>query len=195
LPSEQPSRRSTQRERTKERILASARDLFSSFGYSATTVRAIAEGAQTDPALVVRYFGSKAALFDRATDLGIDDVPPEVGDGAASEFLASLRLKLDSVPASLLAGLRSVLAHPSAGTAFTDAVRTQQSQVATEIGGADAELRAGLLGALTLGIVLARYVLDLEGVRDADADQMLSLVARYVDELVEGQPTKAKPRQ
>src|SRR4051794_21800404 len=61
---------------TKARILDAARQLFSREGYELATVRAIAAAAQTDPALVIRYFGSKEGLFAEAAvfDLRLPNV-------------------------------------------------------------------------------------------------------------------------
>lgn len=52
--------------RTKARILAAAFDLFASRGYARTGMRDIAEGADVATSLVVRHFGTKAALFEAA---------------------------------------------------------------------------------------------------------------------------------
>jgi AcrR family transcriptional regulator len=51
-------------QRTRAAILASARQAFSTKGYSATGVREITAAACVNPALVSRYFGSKEKLFD-----------------------------------------------------------------------------------------------------------------------------------
>src|SRR4051794_28229234 len=61
---------------TKARILAAAQRLFAAEGYERTTVRAIAAAAAADPALVVRYFGSKEGLFALTTafDLRLPDM-------------------------------------------------------------------------------------------------------------------------
>ena len=47
----------------KQAIRDSATQLFATQGFAATGVREIAERAGVDPALVIRHFGSKAALF------------------------------------------------------------------------------------------------------------------------------------
>jgi AcrR family transcriptional regulator len=52
--------------RTRARILATAFDLFASRGYARTGMRDIAESADVATSLVVRYFGTKAALFEEA---------------------------------------------------------------------------------------------------------------------------------
>jgi AcrR family transcriptional regulator len=51
---------------TRLRILAAAQQTFSRNGYSQTGIRDIAKIAQVNSALVSRYFGSKAALFEAA---------------------------------------------------------------------------------------------------------------------------------
>jgi AcrR family transcriptional regulator len=54
--------------RTKATILKAAQHLFADQGYERATVRDIAARAAIDPAMVIRYFGSKdqwAPLGDR----------------------------------------------------------------------------------------------------------------------------------
>src|SRR5882724_3549169 len=63
-------------QRTKAAILKAAQQLFADQGYERATVREIAARAAIDPAMVIRYFGSKEALFARATafDLRLPDL-------------------------------------------------------------------------------------------------------------------------
>ncbi|WP_375766147.1 TetR/AcrR family transcriptional regulator [Archangium gephyra] len=53
-------------ERTRTALLDAAQTLFSTRGFANTGVREVAELAGANPALVIRYFGSKEGLF-RAT--------------------------------------------------------------------------------------------------------------------------------
>src|SRR5262249_43712964 len=53
-------------DRTRAAILDAAQKLFAEHGHERTTVREIAAKASVDPALVIRYFGSKDELFVRA---------------------------------------------------------------------------------------------------------------------------------
>src|SRR5262249_4915924 len=53
-------------DRTRAAILDAAQKLFAEHGHERTTVRDIAAKASVDPALVIRYFGSKDELFVRA---------------------------------------------------------------------------------------------------------------------------------
>jgi AcrR family transcriptional regulator len=53
-------------DKTKRRILASAADVFTRSGYAKAGLREIGSRAGVAPSLVSRYFGSKAALFEKA---------------------------------------------------------------------------------------------------------------------------------
>ena len=57
---------------TRERILASARELFARNGISNTSIRAVAAAAGVDSALVHHYFGTKEQLFAAAVHIPID---------------------------------------------------------------------------------------------------------------------------
>ncbi len=50
------------------RILTAAREAFAETGWAGTTMRAVARGADVDPALVYHYFGSKEGLLDAASN-------------------------------------------------------------------------------------------------------------------------------
>jgi AcrR family transcriptional regulator len=49
------------------RILAEARESFAEHGYAGTTIRAVTQAADVDPALVYHYYDSKEKLLDAAT--------------------------------------------------------------------------------------------------------------------------------
>ena len=63
---------------TRERILASARDLFARNGIRNTSIRAVAAAAGVDSALVHHYFGTKEQLFAAAIDIPVDPME-EIG--------------------------------------------------------------------------------------------------------------------
>lgn len=83
-------------ERTKARILAAAQRAFAETGYSRTGIRQIATLADIDSALIQRYYGSKAGLFEAALSDAIprfEDFDTErstLGARLTTEFLASL---------------------------------------------------------------------------------------------------------
>src|SRR5256885_7073914 len=80
-------------DRTKAAILAAAREHFAASGYERATIRAIARKARIDPALVIRYFGTKEKLFAAAAefDLRLPDLAI-VPRGTLGSVLAGLFL-------------------------------------------------------------------------------------------------------
>ncbi len=94
MPDDQPRRRNATE--TKARILAAAQQAFAEIGYTPTGIRHIAGLAGVDSALVQRYFGSKAGLFEAALTDAIppfdtaDIRPAEFGSLLAAEFLTDL---------------------------------------------------------------------------------------------------------
>jgi AcrR family transcriptional regulator len=68
-----PHRRSSVE--TKARILEAAQATFAEKGYAQSLLSEIAEGADVTSPLVIRYFGSKEALFEEAFSQCLDMVP------------------------------------------------------------------------------------------------------------------------
>lgn len=60
---------------TRIRILKAAQQSFAEMGYSVAGIRHIAAAAAVDPALVIRYFGSKAGLYEAALADAVPDYP------------------------------------------------------------------------------------------------------------------------
>lgn len=62
--------------RSQELLLQAALALFAERGYDRTTVRDIGDRAGVDPALIARYFGTKAGLYLAALRSASDGTPP-----------------------------------------------------------------------------------------------------------------------
>ena len=77
----------------REAIEKAARELFASHGFEKTTVREIGARAGIDPSMVMRYFGSKDALFAHVAepDLQLPDLQQvdmaEIGTHLVRHFL------------------------------------------------------------------------------------------------------------
>ncbi|WP_049576230.1 TetR/AcrR family transcriptional regulator [Nonomuraea sp. SBT364] len=168
--------RAEQRRQTEDRILAAARRLFADNGYDRTTIRAVAAAAGADPGLVMRYFGSKDELFARVAEVPSDGPVSGSPEEVAELLLAALDGKLRGDLSGTLAMLRSMLTHPDAGQEMRAAISGQQRQVAAALPADDALLRAGLIGALTLGTIIGRDLLGLDGVRDADVADIVRVL-------------------
>jgi AcrR family transcriptional regulator len=168
--------RAQQRRQTEEGILAAARRMFAELGYDRTTIRAVAAAAGVDAGLVMHYFGSKDALFSRATDLPADELPNATDEQMAEALLSSLANRLDSEPAASLAVLRSMLTNTEAADRYRAAAEPQLSQITAAIPTANAELRASLLSAIVHGVIIERYLLRLSRLADASPDQIIDLL-------------------
>ena len=172
-----PVPRAERRQHTEDRILSAARELFSRSGYDRTTIRAVAAEAEVDPALVMHYFGSKEELFAAAIHVDLEEVVVGPEDELADRLLAKLGDKLQSEPAAQLALLRSMLTNDQAAEGVRQVVARECAQlVGSAIGGEDATLRAGLLSATMVGVMVGRYLLKLDGLSDADPAEIGELL-------------------
>lgn len=180
--------RAEQRSATQARILRAARALFAEAGYESTTIRAIATEADTDPGLVMRYFGSKANLFAQVAGMERDGEVAGTPEQAAEQLLAALEHKLVEQPIDALAAIRSMFTHPQAADEIRTAMVVMQRQAAAHMADTDADLRAGLIGAITLGTVIGRHLLQLDGLRDADPERITALLRGAFHDVVHGTP-------
>ena len=153
-------------ERTRAAILKAAQELFAELGYARTTVRDIAARAAIDPAMVMRYFGSKDALFARAT--AIDLKLPDLTKTAPAQFGDTLiRHFLDIWEGPSSTGILTILLRTSASdedvaaktrNVFAGQVLPMLARVADP---AEVATRAGLIATQLLGLALCRYVLKV----------------------------------
>jgi AcrR family transcriptional regulator len=173
-------------ERTRARIIEAARAEFGRRGYAGATVRAIARGADIDPAMVIRYFGNKAGLFAAAAelDLRIPDLRDldrlRVGEALVAHFLQ--RWEGDRSDDVLLMLLRMASVEPDAA----DRLRTLFAKqlvpaLAPLVDQADeAEVRVGLVASQMLGLALTRHVLRLPPVAAMSDTEVVARVAPTV---------------
>ena len=173
-----PGSRAEQRRRTEARILDTATQAFFTAGYDRTTIRAVASAAAAgvDAGLVMHYFGSKQQLYQRV----IDAAPvPEIGGTpaeAAEQILATLADRLASEPTASLTLLRSMLTNPEAASAARVAAARYESQIAQAIPASDASLRAAIISAITLGVMVSRHLIKSDELATADPAQVIRLL-------------------
>jgi AcrR family transcriptional regulator len=153
-------------DRTREAILAAARQLFAKQGYERTTVRDVAERAHIDPAMVIRYFGSKDGLFARAASIELDLPSPaaidptELGRRLIEHFLEIWEGAGSKQGMAVL--LRSAASNTFAAGKMREAFLGQVMPFITAVGTpATAPRRAGLVSSQLLGLAVCRYVLKL----------------------------------
>jgi len=170
------SSRAEQRRKTEARILAAASRLFVERGYERTTIRAIAGAAGVDGGLVMHYFGSKQGLFQRVTHAR---PAPELSGSAeqvTEQILARLAESLASEPVHSLALLRSMLTHPEAAQALREGAARFQAQISRPIPTDDADVRAALVGAVMLGVIVSRHLLNSDALTATSPQQVIDLL-------------------
>lgn len=156
-------------ERTRETILTCARQLFAKLGYEKTTVREVAERAHIDPAMIIRYFGSKDGLFAEAASVELalpssaELDPSDVGRAMVEHFLEIWEGSGSKQGLAVL--LRSAASNSYASTKMREAFLAQVMPFIAAMGDpATAPRRAGLVASQLLGLAVCRYVLKLPSV-------------------------------
>jgi AcrR family transcriptional regulator len=180
---------------SRERILASARELFARNGISNTSIRAVAAAAEVDSALVHHYFGTKEQLFAAAVHIPINpmdvigplrDVPvDELGHRIPSILLA---LWDSEVGASFVATLRSILAGSEVNLFRTFI----QDVIAVEVGSrvddppGSGVIRIQFVASQLVGIIMARYILKLEPFASLPAQRIADTIAPNLQRYLTG---------
>jgi AcrR family transcriptional regulator len=171
-----PGSRAEQRRRTEARILDAASQAFLTAGYERTTIRAVASAAGVDAGLVMHYFGSKQELFRRVIDAApVREMSGPPGQ-AAEQILAALASRLESEPTASLTLLRSMLTNPEAASSASLGIARYEAQIAEAIPADDADLRAAIISAITIGILVSRHLIKADELATADPAQVISLL-------------------
>jgi tetracycline repressor-like protein len=145
-------------------------------GYERTTIRGIARAAGVDGGLVMHYFGSKQQLFERVTHGSPVQVPAGTPEQICEQILAQVGDSLTTEPVHSLALLRSMLTHPEAAQAARAGAARYQEQLSQALPGADARLRAEMVTAVLLGVVVSRHLLKVGEIAGASPEQITGLL-------------------
>ncbi|MBA3678225.1 MAG: TetR/AcrR family transcriptional regulator [Sphingosinicella sp.] len=172
-------------DRTRLAIESAARELFASYGFERTTVREIARVAGIDASMIIRYFGSKDALFALVAmpDLRLPDLG-EVDRGKIGETL--VRHFIEQWEGSEGGGglpilLRSASSNDDAAKKLAEIFAAQVLPALARAGDpATAANRAGLVATQILGLALTRYVLKLPPVVAMSIEQLVDDVGATI---------------
>jgi AcrR family transcriptional regulator len=172
--------------RTRDAIAAAAATLFAELGFDRTSVRAVAREAGVDPALVTHYFGSKQRLFVEVSRLPIEpeaivaQVTAGERDGVGRR-LAGLVLDVLETPQGrerMTALVRAAASEPAAAAALRSLIEQGVvGPIARALGSDRPELRATFAGSQVVGVVMARYVVGVEPLASAPADEVARTIA------------------
>ncbi len=173
-------------------IHAAAVSLFAEIGYEATSIRAIAARANVDPALVHHYFGTKKQLHatvlgSAATDEFSDHLLARVVAGEVEPLVRDVLSAWDDTATrpTMLARLRSALdPGPAPGDYLAALFRAngdrkrgpQQSEVGHQL--------VGAVAAALIGMVIARYLLRIDPLASASAEEAVSMWAPTIRAIV-----------
>ncbi|MBK1789041.1 TetR/AcrR family transcriptional regulator [Prauserella cavernicola] len=162
---------------TRDEIHWAASQLFRERGFARTSVRDIAALAETNPALVIRHFGTKELLFLETMHLSLDDeplldVPLESFGERFVEVLLSTEDDIKGVYLALVRGSNE----PNIAARLDEVHHTAfVAPVRARLSGPDADLRARLAAAVVGGLLYALWVV---GDTHLAADHR-ELVVRY----------------
>ena len=158
-------------------------------------MRAIATEAGVDAALVVHFFGNKPALMAEAIEWPFDpevEMPKLLADGRrnVSRRLAELFVTTWDDEGSrnpILTVLRAATTEPKAAELLGDFMRDRLYRPLMERLGSDQpELRADLAVTQLLRLGLLRYVLRVEPLASAPAEQVVEWIAPTVQRYLTG---------
>jgi AcrR family transcriptional regulator len=186
-----PSDESTERkgQRTRRRILETARRVFAEMGFDRATIRGIAAAAGVDKSSVTQYFGTKQNLFREAVhwDIPIAEVTTDDPGQSAENYARGMLAAWASDPNSPMAVLlRASLTSEDAAEILRTHITSQAvNTLAATINSPDARLRAALVGAVLMGIASQRYLLRIPDLATADIEDILQLVTPLLRTLID----------
>ncbi|WP_410611160.1 TetR family transcriptional regulator [Amycolatopsis sp. lyj-109] len=171
---------------TRDAILAAAGEAFAHKGYDRATIRAIAAAAAVDPALVYHHFGSKEQLILAVMNVPVDlDVmTQEILNAPRAEVGAHLvRVILDicdspagtAVLAQLRSGMNNEWNAQQPGE-FIAIPLIRRVMAGLEVGREQTSMRAGMVIAEIMGLVVIRYILKLEPSASAAPDKLIAAI-------------------
>jgi AcrR family transcriptional regulator len=180
---------------TRATILAAAETEFAQKGFDRASVRGIAKVAGVDPALVYHYFGSKDDVLLASLDVPFDprEVIPALtlaGRAGLGHRIAAQFVSIWDVEANQTRLVAMVRASMSS-TAAQDLLRSGLvamilRPISDVIATPDAIVRSQYVASQLIGLVMTRYVLRLEPLASASANDVVARIAptlqRYIDD-------------
>ena len=170
---------------TREAITHAARAQFSELGYDRTTIRGVAREAGVDAALVIRFYGSKDALFREVMALPpaaaealerIADGPRETVGRRLAELIVGL-LEKPETRAIVHRRIRSAVSHPEAAALVRETVTRDVGRLTSALTDDQPDVRAVLAGTHVVGLALARYIVLVEPLASMPAADVVDYAA------------------
>ncbi len=182
-----PPGRAGRAKETYEAILSAALKVFSSRGYAEAGVRDIAAIAGANPALVIRYFGSKLGLFEAVLEANLDgtlftNIPrEEFGARLVRAFCSSQRDAASAVPMLIFAASDTA----AAASALTLLRQIVIGPLDAWFGTDDAAERTAQMLAVITGFYVYRLMLPLSPLEQDVSGPMREWLAATLQEIVD----------
>lgn len=176
---------------TRERILDAARVLFAERGFTATTIRHVAEEAGVSPALVIKLTGSKADLFrltaPEASDL--EGLGGRAGEPLGERLVRAIVERRDADDYEYWATVPFLLREAHDPTAAQAEFReTALRRMAHLIGDtSDESERARLVVTLLLGLATSLRTADLMPSTVISSRQLIETYGAIVQSVIDGE--------
>jgi AcrR family transcriptional regulator len=173
---------------TRAAILEAARTRFGAQGFDRVTIREVAGDVGVDPAMVIRYFGTKEGLFAKAAefDLDLPDLtgvaPGDLGGAMMPSFFRVWEGNTGFLPL-LRAATTSSAAAGKMLELFTSQVTPALAAAAVD----HVPERAALVGSQILGLAVS-YVLQVPPLAGMSREQVRAWVAPVLRYYLTGTP-------
>ena len=178
-----------------ERIIDAARASFAHNGWAGTTLRGVAREVEVDPALLHYYFSSKEELLDASTR------PPEAWlDSIATTNSVPLRERGEAIVRNVIWGWNQPEISEVLGSILMTAAHEPRTReklrafvtasllpaIADRIEGEERLLRASLVATQVIGLVMMRWVWEIEPIASLPEDELVALVAPNIQRYLTG---------
>lgn len=191
-PTRRPGRRPGHSS-SRDDILAAARVLFGERGYDKASIRAIAAEAHVDPALVHHFFGTKDELFAAAMAFPVDPatIVPFVLEGPRDEIgerLVRTFLRFWEDPRlrpQFIGVIRSATTSDAGATLLRDFLSSELFGKVAETLDVPA-LNLNAAASQVVGVIMLRYVLEMEPMASAPEDELVELLAPAIQRYLGG---------
>jgi AcrR family transcriptional regulator len=178
---------------TRQQILDAARARFAAEGYAATTIRRIAADAGVNPSLVIQFFTSKEELFGAVMSISRKSLArfSTVFDGPddnLGERVVRAHLEVWEGPPEdaepMMAMLRGAIANEQAGAQLREFIQARLVDAMGSGRGDEGALRAGLAASMLVGIVVARRLVGVPVLAEADTETLVALAAPAIQSVL-----------
>jgi AcrR family transcriptional regulator len=180
---------------TRGAVLEAARARFAAHGYAGTRLRDVAADADVDVALVSYFFGSKDGLFAAAMELPLNpaqlvgELVAEGSDGLGERLARTILARLDAADGSpIVALVRSAASNEQAAALLRGFVeREVLGRLVRAVDAPNPELRAALAGSQVVGLIMARYVVRVQPIADADPETLATAIGPTLQRYLTGE--------